>query len=115
MTHERRSEDEGPGTSAARRGRSAGGRLDLPGNFHYLIGSEGQLKPTWDSYQAAPPGDPESSHSASIWMIDAEGRIRTKFPAAAPVPPADIAHDFRVLLDETDAQPAASGPNASGS
>lgn len=92
-------------------------RLNLPDNFHYLVGSEAELEPTWDSYYAAPqvPGDPESSHSASIWMVDAEGRIRTKFSAGAPVPPADIAHDFEVLLDEADAQPTASGSNASGS
>jgi protein SCO1/2 len=75
---------------------------DLPQNFHYLIGSERELQPTWDSYYAAPqvPGDPESSHSASIWLVDAEGRIQTKFSAGAPVPPQDIAHDFRVLLEE---------------
>ena len=89
-------------------------RHDLPENFHYLIGSEEELKPTWDSYYAAPqtPGDPESSHSASIWMIDAEGRIRTKFSAGGPVPPADIAHDFEVLLDQAEEQRAASGTSA---
>lgn len=78
---------------------------DLPQNFHYLIGSEAELKPTWDSYYAAPqvPGDPESTHSASIWLVDAEGRIRTKFSAGFPVPPQDIAHDFEVLLDEAEA------------
>lgn len=92
-------------------------RLDLPRNFHYLIGSEDELKPTWDSYYAAPqePGNPESSHSASIWMIDGEGRIRTKFSAGYPVPPADIAHDFEVLLDEAASEPAASRLRASGS
>ena len=91
-------------------------RLDLPENFHYLIGSEEELESTWDSYYAAPqePGNPESSHSASIWMVDAEGRIRTKFSAGGPVPPADIAYDFQVLLDEAEAQRAASGSNAPG-
>ncbi len=92
-------------------------RLDLPDNFHYLIGAQEELEPTWDSYYAAPqvPGDPESSHSASIWMVDAEGRIRTKFSAGVPVPPADIAHDFEVLLDEAQGQRTASGSSASGS
>lgn len=92
-------------------------RLDLPENFHYLIGSEEELKPTWDAYYAAPqePGNPESSHSASIWMIDAEGRIRTKFSAGYPVAPADIAHDFEVLLDEAEGQGRASVSRASGS
>jgi hypothetical protein len=48
-------------------------------------------------------------------MVDAEGRIRTKFSAGVPVPPADIAHDFEVLLDEAQGQRTASGSSASGS
>jgi protein SCO1 len=78
-------------------------RQRLPGNFHYAIGAEKELAPVWKSYFAAPqiPGDPNSSHSASIWLIDARGRIRTKFSGGVAVPPADIAHDLRVLLDET--------------
>ena len=77
-------------------------RQRLPDNFRYGIGSERELKPVWDSYYAAAqiPGDPESTHSASIWLIDGRGRIRTKFSAGFPVEPADIAHDLRLLLDE---------------
>jgi protein SCO1/2 len=78
------------------------GRQRLPRNFHYAIGSERELKPVWKAYYAAPqiPGDPESTHSASIWLVDGRGRIRTKFSAGFPVPPADIAHDLRLLLRE---------------
>jgi protein SCO1 len=81
----------------------------LPGNFHYLIGSERQLRPVWDAYYAAPqiPGRPESTHSASIWLVDAAGRWRTKFSAGIPVAPNDLAHDFRVLLRERDERAAA--------
>jgi protein SCO1/2 len=77
-------------------------RQRLPGNFHYAIGTEEKLMPVWKSYFAAPqtPGDPNSSHSASIWLIDASGRIRTKFSGGVAVPPDDIAHDLRVLLSE---------------
>jgi protein SCO1/2 len=77
-------------------------RHRLPRNFHYLIGSEAQLKPVWDAYYAAPqiPGRAYSAHTASIWLIDRRGRIRTKFSAAVPVPPEDIAHDLRLLLRE---------------
>jgi protein SCO1 len=75
-------------------------RHRLPRNFHYLIGSERRLKPVWNAYYAAPqiPGRPESTHSASIWLIDRAGRWRTKFSAGVPVPPGDLAHDFRLLL-----------------
>ena len=77
-------------------------RHRLPGNFHYLIGLERQLKPVWDAYYAAPqiPGRADSAHTASIWLIDRHQRIRTKFSAGAPVPPADIAHDLQILLRE---------------
>ncbi len=77
-------------------------RHRLPENFHYLIGRERQLQPVWDAYYAAPqiPGRPESTHTASIWLIDHRGRIRAKFSAGAPIPPEDIAHDLRILLDE---------------
>lgn len=75
---------------------------ELPRNFHYLVGSQEQLAPTWEAYFAAPQpgGDPDSAHTASIWLVDADGRLRTKFSAGAPVPPADIAHDFELLLDD---------------
>jgi protein SCO1 len=75
---------------------------DLPRNFHYLVGSEDELAPTWEAYFAAPqrPGDPESTHTASMWLVDSDGRLRTRFSAAAPVAPADIAHDLGLLLDD---------------
>ncbi len=71
-----------------------------PNNFHYLIGSEGELKPTWKAYYAAPeiPGDPQSSHTAAIWLVDQKGRIAGKFDAGAAVRPAAIAAAFRRLL-----------------
>jgi protein SCO1/2 len=77
-------------------------RHRLPRNFHYLVGSAKQLRPVWDAYYAAPqtPGRPESSHTASIWLIDRDGRIRTKFSGGVPVAPKDIAHDFEILLNE---------------
>lgn len=77
-------------------------RHRLPRNFHYLIGGERELKPVWRAYYAAPqiPGRPESTHSASIWLVDAAGRWRTKFSAGIPVRPRDLAHDLRLLLRE---------------
>ena len=74
----------------------------MPANFHYLIGSDAQLQPVWRSHYAAPqPRDnANSAHTASIWLIDRQGRWRTKFSGGIPVAPADIAHDLRLLLDE---------------
>lgn len=75
---------------------------ELPPNFHYLIGTEAELEPTWDAYFAAPQpaGEPDSAHTASIWLVDSDGRLRTKFSAGVPVPPGDIAHDLDLLLDD---------------
>ena len=77
-------------------------KLRMPDNFRYLIGTAKQLQPVWRSHYAAPQprGKPDSAHSASIGLIDREGRWRTKFSGGVPVAPADIAHDLRLLLDE---------------
>lgn len=77
-------------------------KLRMPDNFRYLIGTAKQLQPVWRDHYAAPQprGNPNSAHSASIWLIDRKGRWRTKFSGGVPVPPADIAHDLRLLLDE---------------
>jgi protein SCO1/2 len=79
---------------------------ELPWNFHYLVGSEDKLAPTWEAYFSEPqrPGDPESTHTASMWLVDSDGRLRTRFSAAAPVAPADIAHDLGLLLDDVRRQ-----------
>lgn len=78
-------------------------RQRMPRNFHYLIGTQASLEPVWRSYFVGPQrrGVKESRHTASIWLVDAEGRWRTKFSGGAPVAPADIAHDLRVLARES--------------
>jgi protein SCO1/2 len=77
----------------------------LPSNFHYLVGSRRRLKAVWRAYYAAPQpsGTEESRHTASIWVIDARGRLRAKFSGGIPVSPADIAHDLRLLVRESRA------------
>jgi protein SCO1/2 len=75
----------------------------LPDNFHYLLGSRRRLEPLWRAYFAAPQpaGTDESRHTASIWVIDARGRLRAKFSGGVPVRPRDIAHDLRLLVGES--------------
>jgi protein SCO1/2 len=75
-------------------------RHRLPRNFHYLIGERARLAPVWRAYFAAPQprGTRESKHTASIWLIDKRGRLRTKFSGGAPVPPRDLAHDLDLLV-----------------
>jgi protein SCO1/2 len=75
----------------------------LPANFHYLVGGRRRLKPVWRAYFVAPQpaGTEESRHTASIWVIDAKGRLRAKFSGGAPVRPRDIAHDLDLLIRES--------------
>ena len=35
-------------------------------------------------------------------LVDANGRLRTKFSAGVPVAPEDIAHDLTLLLDDAE-------------
>jgi len=75
----------------------------LPDNFHYIIGNRRRLQPVWRAYFAAPQpaGTEESRHTASIWVIDARGRLRAKFSGGVPVRPRDIAHDLGLLVRES--------------
>jgi len=82
-------------------------RHRMPANFRYLIGSTRRLEPVWRRYFVSPqiPGRPESStHTASIWLVDARGRLRGVYPGGLAVAP-DIAHDLRKLIDEERPRP----------
>ncbi len=71
-----------------------------PPQFHYLIGSEAQLAPVWKDWYAAPQiaGDPESAHSAIVWLVDRRGRLAAKIAAGVAFPPEALARDLGVLL-----------------
>lgn len=71
-----------------------------PSQFHYLIGSEQQLAPVWKAWYAAPQiaGDPESAHTAVVWLVDGRGRLTAKVSAGVAFSPSGLAHDIRTLL-----------------
>ena len=77
-------------------------RMRMPARFRYLVGSRDEVEAVWRAHYAAgqPEDRLESAHSASIWLVDRRGRWRAKFSGGIPVPPSDIAHDLRILLDE---------------
>lgn len=81
-------------------------RQRMPPNVRYLVGSEAELRPVWAAYYATPQDvtRPETStHSAAVWLIDADGRRRTKLDAGQGIRPEDLAHDLRVLQAEAGA------------
>jgi protein SCO1/2 len=71
-----------------------------PAQFHYLIGTQGQLAPVWKAWYAAPqiPGDPQSAHTAIVWLVDARGRLTAKVSAGIAFDPRGLARDVRTLL-----------------
>jgi protein SCO1/2 len=78
-------------------------RQHEPAQFHYVIGSEVQLRPVWRAWYAAPqiPGDPESAHTAIVWLVDAHGRLAAKVAAGQPFDTDSLAHDVRTLLNSS--------------
>jgi protein SCO1/2 len=72
-----------------------------PANFHYLIGSQRTLAPVWKAFYVSPqiPGDPHSSHTAVIWLINRRGRVRALISAGIPINITNLAHDFGVLIN----------------
>ncbi|MFZ0091557.1 MAG: SCO family protein [Solirubrobacteraceae bacterium] len=73
-----------------------------PANFHYLIGSEQALAPVWKAFYVSPqiPGDPHSSHTAVIWLINRRGKVQALISAGIPINVANLAHDFGVLIQQ---------------
>ncbi len=74
-----------------------------PANFHYLIGSPRQLAPVWKAFYVSPqtPGNPHSTHTAVIWLINRHGRLAALVPAGLPINTNNLAHDLRVLSATT--------------
>jgi protein SCO1/2 len=72
----------------------------LPARMHYVVGSGEQLTPVWRDWYQLPAGqrrlDPET-HAAGVWLVDARGRLRGRWPAGAPLDPAALAHDLEAL------------------
>lgn len=71
-----------------------------PRQFHYLVGTQRALEPVWRAWYAAPqiPGDPESAHTAIVWLVDARGRLAAKVAAGRPFDAGGLARDVRSLL-----------------
>jgi protein SCO1 len=75
----------------------------IEGSLHYLIGSEGELRPVWSRFQVLPALDSGSSdiHSAPVRVYDRGGVWVSTQNAGAELTPENLAHDLRLAL-ETD-------------
>jgi len=43
-------------------------------------------------------GDPDSSHTAAIYLVTAQNRIAGIIDAGTPIPNSDLVYDFRALV-----------------
>jgi protein SCO1/2 len=69
----------------------------MTGRARFLLGSERELAPVWKGYGVQPQRG-ELDHSATVVLVDAEGRQRVGFPHDQLTPEA-LAHDLRRLSD----------------
>lgn len=76
-----------------------------PREFHYLVGTQRELAPVWRAWYAAPqvPGNPESAHTAIVWVVNSAGRLTAKVPAGQPFDAGGLARDIRSLLTSAKA------------
>jgi protein SCO1 len=67
----------------------------MTGRARFLLGSERELAPVWRGYGVQPQTS-DLDHSATVVLVDAEGRQRVGFPHDQLTPEA-LAHDLRRL------------------
>jgi protein SCO1/2 len=67
----------------------------MTGRARFLLGDERALAPVWKGYGVAPQRG-ELDHSATVVLVDAQGRQRVGFPHDQLTPEA-LAHDIRRL------------------
>lgn len=71
-------------------------------NWHYLIGSAGQLQPVWQEYHVGATSSSEGAidgvdHSAMVYLTDTSGKLRVILPANFTV--SDFVQDVHALLN----------------
>ena len=72
----------------------------LPAQMHYLVGTREQLASVWRDWYQLPAGQrrlDRETHAAAVWLVDARGRLRGRWPAGAPIDPGALAHDLSAL------------------
>jgi protein SCO1 len=68
----------------------------MTGRARFLLGSRAELAPVWKGYGVQPQTD-DLEHSATVVLVDAQGRQRVGFPYDQLTPEA-LAHDLRRLV-----------------
>jgi protein SCO1 len=85
-----------PANDTAERARRFLNERRMTGRARFLLGSREQLEPVWRGYGVQPQSD-ELEHSATVVLVDDDGRQRVGFPHDQLTPEA-LAHDLRRLV-----------------
>ena len=70
----------------------------MTGRARFLLGTREELQPVWKGYGVQPQAG-KLDHSATVVLVDADGRQRVGFPFAQLTPEA-LAHDLERLAAE---------------
>lgn len=71
----------------------------LNNNWHYLLGTHGQLAPVWNAYSIyAQPTTTKVTHTSAIYLIDDEGHERIFF--SDDFTSTQLTNDLKILLNE---------------
>ena len=84
-----------PGRDTAARARRFLNERRMTGRARFLLGDERALAPVWKGYGVQPQRG-RLDHSATVVLVDAQGRQRVGFPYDQLTPEA-LAHDIRRL------------------
>ena len=85
-----------PANDTAARARRFLNERRMTGRARFLLGSEAELAPVWKGYGVQPQTG-ALDHSATVVLVDAEGRQRVGFPHAQ-LTPETLAHDIAKLV-----------------
>jgi len=88
-----------PANDTAARARRFLTERRLTGRARFLLGDEAQLAPVWRGYGIQPQAG-GLEHTASVVLVDAQGRQRVGYPFDKLTPDA-LAHDMRRLTRAT--------------
>jgi protein SCO1/2 len=81
-----------PANDTAARARRFLNERRMTGRARFLLGSERELAPVWKGY-GVQPQEGELDHSATVVLVDAQGRQRVGFPHDQ-LTPESLAHDL---------------------
>lgn len=76
---------------------------DLPENFHYLTGTEKQLRPVWERWFTVSAGETKinpKTHASSVWVVDSQNRLRSRYSGSAGIDTDALSAELRDLNDQ---------------